>query len=109
MTRKEIADMIAEIGLPYAYYEFPDGTEQAPPFICFYFPEDDNLYADNTNYADIKRLWVELYTDDKDFEKEALVEAALKGAGLTYRRSETHIGSERMWQILYEMEVIINE
>lgn len=108
MTYKEIAEMIAGIGLPYAYYEFPDGTEQAPPFICFFFPEDANVFADNSNYVDKKRLYVELYTDEKDFTLESTVEAALQGAGLTYYKTETHIGSERMWQILYEMEVIIN-
>lgn len=109
MTYKEIAEMIAGIGLPYAYYEFPDGTEQAPPFICFYFPDDANFFADNSNYVDKKRLYVELYTDEKDFTLESTVEAALQGAGLTYHKTETHIGSERMWQILYETEVIINE
>lgn len=108
MTYKEVADMIAETDLPFAYYEFPDGTEQAPPFICFYFPDDANFFADNTNYVDKKRLIVELYTDEKDFALESTVEAALKGAGLTYRRSESFIKSERMYQILYEMEVIID-
>lgn len=109
MTVKEVSTMIKNIGLPYAYYEFPDDTEQEPPFICFYFPDDDDFMADNTNYVGIKRLYVELYEDEKDFERESTVEAALKNAGLTYRRSEEHIHSERMWQILYEMEVVINE
>lgn len=109
MTVKEVSTMIKNIGLPYAYYEFPDDTEQEPPFICFYFPDDDDFMADNTNYVGIKRLYIELYEDEKDFERESTVEAALKNAGLTYRRSEEHIRSERMWQILYEMEVVINE
>ena len=49
MTYKEVSDMVATIGLSYAYYEFSDGTEQEPPFIVFYYPESDDFYADNKN------------------------------------------------------------
>ena len=108
MTLKAISDMIASIGLPYAYYQFPDGTEQEPPFIVFYYPESDDFYADNKNYVDKRRMYVELYTNDKDFEKEATVENVLSSNGLTYRKVETYINSERMFQITYETEVIIN-
>lgn len=108
MTYKEIADMIAECNLPYAYYEFPDGTEQTPPFICFWFPESDDFFADNQNYVGIRRLYVELYTDDKDFALEDTVAGVLSAHGLTFRKSDSYIDSERMWQILYEMEVILS-
>lgn len=108
MTYKEIADMIAEIGLPNAYYEFPDNTEQNPPFVCFYFPESDDFFADNQNYVGIRRLYVELYADNKDFTLESTVEGVLRSHGLTFRKSESYITSERMLQTLYEMEVIIN-
>ena len=108
MTYKEIADMIAEIGLPNAYYEFPDNTEQNPPFVCFYFPESDDFFADNQNYVGIRRLFVELYADNKDFTLESTVEHVLTSHGLTFRKSEEYITSERMLQTLYETEVIIN-
>lgn len=108
MTYKEIADMIAEIGLPNAYYEFPDNTEQNPPFVCFYFPESDDFFADNQNYVGIRRLFVELYADNKDFTLESTVESVLSSHGFTFRKSEEYITSERMLQTLYEMEVIIN-
>lgn len=108
MTHKEISDMIKSIGLPYAYYEFPDNTEQEPPFICFYYPDSDDLYADNVNYVGIRRLYVELYTDEKDFEQEAAVETALNSNGLSFRKSELYIDSERMYQITYSMEVVIS-
>ena len=39
MTRQEVAQMIAEMGIPYAYYQFPHGTEQAPPFVCFFYSQ----------------------------------------------------------------------
>lgn len=100
--------MVKSIGLPYAYYEFPEGTDQAPPFVCFFFPDTDDFFADNQNYVGIKRLYIELYTDEKDFAMEATVEGVLATNNLTYRKAEEYIGSERMWQITYEMEVIID-
>ena len=109
MTHTEVATMIASIGLPYAYYEFPDDTEQEPPFVVFYYPQSDDLYADNQNYVGITQLNIELYTDEKDFDLESTVESVLAGSGLTYTTMESRIDTERMWQILYQMEVIINE
>lgn len=108
MTYKEVADIIASAGLPYAYYEFPDDTPQTPPFICFYFPDSDDFYADNQNYVGIRRLYVELYTNEKDFDLESTVEGVLTANGLTFRKSDDYINSEKMWQTLYEMEVIID-
>lgn len=108
MTHKQISDMVKSVGLPYAYYEFPDNTAQEPPFICFYYPESDDLYADNKNYVGINRLYVELYTDEKDFDKEAAVEAVLANSGLSFSKSELFISSEHMWQTTYRMEVMIN-
>ena len=109
MTYKEVNTMIAGFGLPYAYNEFPQGTETAPPFICFLFQDgSDDLMADNTNYTKIRPLAIELYTDNKDFATEETIEAALTSAGLAFQRSEVYIASERMYQINYITEVTIN-
>lgn len=109
MTYKEVSDMIATIGLDYAYYQFEDNTELKPPFVCFYYPESDDVYADNSNYAGVRRLVIELYTDNKDFESEATIEAVLAGAGLSWAKTEQYIDTEQMWQVVYNTEVIINE
>ena len=109
MTYKEVADMVASIGLPYAYYQFDGESERETPFVVFFYPQSDDVYADNANYAGIRRLIIELYTDNKDFETEATVEAVLLGAGLSWGKTEQYIDTERMWQVVYEMEVIINE
>lgn len=109
MTYKEIAAMIESIGLPYAYYQFPEGTGQEPPFVVFFYSNIDDLYADESNYQRIVTLNIELYTREKDFEKEATVEGILQNSGLSYYKEENYIDSEKMYQIAYEMEVIINE
>lgn len=108
MTYKEIATMIKSIGLPFAYYQFPEGTGQAPPFIVFFYSQTDDLYADDLNYQRIVTLNIELYTSNKDFEKEETVESTLNSNGLTFYKEENYIEGEKMFQIAYEMEVIIN-
>lgn len=108
MTYSDIANIINGIGFPCAYYQFPDGTETAPPFICFFYPERNDFFADDSNYSKIQRVNIELYTDDKDFTAEAAIEAALEAAGLTYAKEETTIESERLYEVIYTCEVIIN-
>lgn len=109
MTYTEIAEMVCGIGYPFAYYQFPDGTEQAPPFICFFYPQSNDMYADDSNYQKIEHLIIELYTDNKDFEAEAKVEAALRDADLTWARSEEWLDTERMHEVIYETDVVITE
>lgn len=107
MTYEEIAQMIESIGLPYAYYQFPDDTQQAPPFICFLYDYDD-IYADDSNYVKRVVLTVELYTDTKNIPLESAVEAVFDENELPWSKASTYIDSERMWQTSYTMEVFIN-
>lgn len=100
--------MIASIGVPYAYYQFPEGTDTAPPFVCFYFPGDNDLKADNVNYAAIRTLNIELYTDNKDFTLEATVESVLTANELPFSRTEAYIDTEKLFMITYSTEVVIN-
>lgn len=110
MTYKELKNVIASIGLPYAYNEFKNGTDVAPPFICFLFTDtSEDFFADNTLYAKIRPLRIELYTDDKDFELEDRVEDALVGAGILFARDEDYIDTEKMYQIVYEGDLLITK
>lgn len=107
MTTQEIAAMVAAIGIPYAYYQFPEGTAQPTPFVCFYFSGDNDFKADSSNYQKIEHLIIELYTDNKDFELEATVESTLTAHGMVWSRSEEWIDTERMLVVVYEMDVVI--
>ena len=107
MTTQEVAAMVAEIGIPYAYYQFPDDTEQATPFVCFFYSGDNDFKADDSNYQKIEHLIIELYTDDKDFELEQTVEGVLASNGMVWSRNEEWIESERMLEVVYEMDVIM--
>ena len=107
MTYREVKTMVQSIGLPFAYYQFTADTAVAPPFICFYFDESDDEPADNMNWAKIRTLYIELYTDEKNFELESAVEAVLAANDQFYTRSEDYLDSERMMMVIYEMQVVI--
>lgn len=109
MTYRQVATMINSIGIPYAYYQFPDGTGQACPFICFFFSDSNDLAAENTNYQKIRPLNIELYTDNKDFALEETVETVLNSNGLVYDRSESYLDSERMFMVVYTTDILITE
>ena len=108
MTYAEISQMISAVGVPYAYHHFEEGSGQQPPFITFYYQEDSDFKADDINYAAIRPLTIELYTDNKDFALEAAVESVLTANGLTFSRSEIFIDSEQMYMVTYNTEVLIN-
>jgi hypothetical protein len=109
MTYKEVAQMVDDIGLPFAYDHFPTGQGPDPPFICFYLSGSDDFNADDTNYQKIRPLVLELYTDNKDFPLEETVETALNGAGLVFSREETYIDAERLYMVTFTAEIIITE
>ena len=108
MTYKEVASMVESFGLPYAYYQFPEGTAQPTPFVVFFFKNSTDLYAENSNYKHKEVLNIELYTSEKDFDIEGVIEEFINDHGLTYYKEENYLNSEMMWQTAYEMEVIIN-
>jgi len=107
MTTKEVASMVNEIGVPSAYYQFREGTGQQPPFVCFFFSGDNDMKADDSNYAKIERLVIEVYTANKDFTLESTVESVLASHGMVWERDETHLGDEDMYEIIYQMDVVL--
>lgn len=109
MTYRQIAEMVSSIGVPYAYYQFPNNTGIAPPFVCFYFNSSNDFAADNTNYQRIRQLSLELYTDNKDFTLEQTVENILNQNGLVYSREETYLDSEKMYMVTFQTNIIITE
>lgn len=108
MTRKQIWQMIESVGIPAAYYQFSEATAKAPPFICYYYPGNNDFAADNVNYLCKDELVIELYTDNKDFTLEETLENVLTEHELVFDKTEAFIDSERMFMITYTTEVLIN-
>ena len=109
MTYQEIMSILSEMDIPFAYDHFAEGESPDPPFMVFLFPRSDNFRADNIVYQKINVLHIELYTDAKAPDIETQVEAVLDKYELFYEKTEVWLASERLYEVLYEMEVIQNE
>ena len=68
-------------------------------------PESDNFHADGITYAKIDVLNIELYSDEKDWNNEKKIEDILDKYGITYDKTGEYLDSEKMYEVLYEMEV----
>lgn len=108
MTYQEIISLLSEINLPYAYDHFAEGESSDPPFMVFLFPRSVNFGADGKVYQKINVLHLELYTDAKAPDIENQVEAVLDQHGIFYEKTEVWIADERLYEVLYEMEVLNN-
>ena len=105
MTLEGLAEMLEKTGFPFAYDHFAEGESPDPPFICYLLPGSDNFAADGRVYFRISEVRIELYTDRKDPGAEALVETVLDDAGIFYNKSEAWIQSEKLYEVLYSMEL----
>ena len=100
----DLMQLMEEIGLPFAYDHFAEGESPDPPFITFLLPGSDNFAADGKVYLKINEVHIELYTDEKNPETEALVEAILDAHEIFYDKSEVWIESEKLYEVLYSFE-----
>ena len=125
MTYEEINDMMAEMGLPFAYHHFAEGDSPrggemsnavrqrgrgcepspAPPFLLFLSPGEDTFSADNVAYHSFKQLDIELYTDKKNPALEEEIEVVLTQHEIYFTKTESWIASEKMYEVLYEMTI----
>ena len=104
MTHKEVMDLVEQINIPSAYHHFAEGEVVNPPFLVYLYPSSNNFSADGKVYCKIHRLDFELYTD-KNIKLERQVEAVLDKHGLFYEKTEVWIEKEKLYEVLYEMEV----
>jgi len=100
----ELMEIMKEPGLPFAYDHFAEGESPDPPFITFLLPGSNNFAADGKVYMKINEVHIELYTDEKNPETEALVEDVLDEHEIFYEKTEVWIESEKLYEILYSFE-----
>lgn len=105
MTYQSIHAMIQSIGLPCVYHHWEKGSAPPPPYIVFLYPSRNDFFADNKNYYKIVQVTMELYSDSKDFISENKVESVLEQNEIPYTKEEVYIPAERMYEVIYEMEV----
>ena len=105
MTKDEVSNMINATKLPWRQNFF--SQTPTPPYVVYYYPSENDVKADNSNYVNRRQLFVELFTKKKDEATEAIVEAELKKAGLSWYKQTDFLNDENLFQTVYECEVII--
>ena len=109
MTLQELYTALKAIGYPVAYSHFvdtPQNPAPKPPFIAYREAYSNDLIADNQNYVPVSNVQIELYTDRKDLASESAVQNKLKELGLPYAKTETYIEDEKLFQVIYEIQLI---
>ena len=100
----KLLEPMAQIDIPSAYDHFAEGESPDPPFITYLLPGSDNFSADGKVYFRVAEVHIELYTDEKNPEVEAIVEAVLDAHGIFYDKTEVWIDSEKLYEVLYSFE-----
>lgn len=109
MTLAELNQALKAIGYPVAYSHFvdtPQNPAPKPPFITYREAYSNDLIADNQNYVPVSNVQIELYTDRKYPAAEVAVQNKLKELGLPYSKTETYIEDEKLFQTIYEIQLI---
>ena len=106
MTLKEVADLIASFGYEWRYSHFSQTPN--PPYVVYYYPSENDVHADDSNYVNRRQLFIELYTKTKDVEAEAVIDGKLRAAGLSWYKQTDFLNDEQLFQTTYELEVLIN-
>ena len=105
MTLVELQKLLEATGFPVAYSHFTKTMK--PPFIPYLTPYTTNFLADNRVYHKIPTAQIELYTKNKEPLTESKLENVLDDAEIPYDvTSEVYIESEKVRQIIYEINLL---
>lgn len=103
-----LIEMLNDIGIPYAFREFPmqsdDYTPPDPPFICYLLGKSNNISADNKIWMKNKNVSIELYTDSKDLDCEKKVTDVLDDNEIVYETEETKLDDDRLYEVIFSFE-----
>ncbi len=101
MDEATLFALLKTTGLPVAYNHFVSPPK--PPYIAYLFSYSSNFGADDRVYKAGDNYQVELYTKIKDPTSEALIEGLFDANDIYWEKTETHIDSEGLFQVLYEI------
>ena len=104
MTLEKLYAILKATGFPVAYSHFEVKTSL--PFITYLVDGSSNMFADNKVYKKIENIKIELYTAEKNLEIEENLERLLDENEIAYETDETWIESEKLFQKIYEVELI---
>ncbi len=99
--------ILKALGLPFAYDHFAEGESPLPPFVVYKYTGANNFNADGVVYYPIAEINLEVYTDKKDIVLERRIEHILTDAEICYTKSEIWIESEKLYEVLYSFDEIL--
>lgn len=108
MLLTDITIMVGQTGLQNTYFTYPEKNAPELPYLVWYLPNSVNFAADDKVFKPIQALNIELYTEHKDFATEAVVEGVLDAWGMVWDKTEAYLDDEKMYEVLYEMEILID-
>lgn len=104
MTNKQLFKILQKTGLPVAYHSWKRKEVPPLPYIVFYQNGDNNFAADNIVYKKNNDYNIELYSEEKDFDSEKLVEDILDTYELYWSKSaDIAIPDEGFMEVIYSI------
>lgn len=101
MTYERIVQILTELGIPFAYYQFknpPTGDK----YIAYFETGKDRFLADDKVYSWAPTFAIELYTKKKDLETEDRLIALFEQHEVVWSGGESSwIESEKMYQTVF--------
>ena len=97
-----VAAALKATGLPFTHRAWPTGKAPALPWCVWLEDDHGETFADDTNYAELPRMRVELYQKNFDQEQLGAVRSALRAIAPTSERTEW-VESEGCWMTAFEL------
>ena len=97
-----VATALRSTGLPFTHYAWPSGKAPELPWCVWLEDDHGETFADDTNYAELPRMRVELYQKNFDQEQLDSVRSALRAIAPTSERTDW-VESEGCWMTAFEL------
>lgn len=94
---------LKDMEIPGAYFKFKKEDAPGLPFYVYFSDGNTSFYADDENYSESVRVFVELYTAERDDVLEKKMESILKRNGLTYEKEIDFVDDENCYMITYTL------
>ena len=107
MMQSEIFQALKTLGLPVSYHHFEGKVH--PPFLVYFRASDDNIASDFSVHGKFRTYTIELYMKKKDLVIEKRIEMLLGNLDSDYETMENYIDEEKMYQVVYKIEIIEKE
>lgn len=113
MTLQELKTRCENNHIPYYYgnNNFGNTDLLKPPYLIAHTNSSTNFIADGIVYKKIRTIQLDFYYDEKDFEKQNVIENNILYDVAWDKDDESYFDGEEIWQVSYYFEIVgeINE